>query len=230
MKKILVLLALLFNLSFAQLSFDRTRVIFDHSISRSQSIVVSNTSKSAPYLAQSWIENEQGQKLTGPLTALPILQRVNPGEEQQIRIDFNGASALPKDRESLLYLQVRGVPPKGGDNKVSITIQSRLKIFYRPQGLTKYDDKKLYEELKVTKNGNSLTLENPTPYHMVIYGFKSQRSSKLIDKDIILKPFSTQNVSVKVGNTPLIYFINDQGGTNSVYYQCSSVCSGQLSR
>lgn len=232
MKKLIILAALLLNISYAQLSFDRTRVIFDHSKSNSQSVVVSNNNKTAPYLAQSWIEDENGVKIMAPLVALPILQRINPNQEKQIRISLAGdATQLPRDRESLLYFNVLGVPPKEGndDNVISIVLQSKLKLFFRPKGLQKYSTANgWFEEMNVRKNGNTLILENPSPYHIVIYGFKNQSGSKPIEKDVIVKPFSNESVNIKLGNTPEILFVNDFGGAEALSYRCDAAGSCEV--
>lgn len=231
MKKIIIAGVLLLNIASAQLSFDRTRVIFDHGAKNSQSIVVSNTSTKSPYLAQSWLENEYGQKISAPLTALPVLQRINPREEKQIKLNLSGdVSMLPKDRETVLYLNVRGVPPTSDGNKLNISIQSKLKVFYRPKGMQRLEDKKAFEMLNVTKKGNSLVLENPTAYHLVIYAVKANARAKSIDMDRLVKPFSSETINMKLGNDPIIYFINDQGGSTSIQYQCNTTCLGQLGK
>lgn len=231
MKKIIIIAVLLVNAAFAQLSFDRTRVIFDHAAKNSQSILVSNTSPKSPFLAQSWLENENGQKISSPITALPVLQRINPREEKQIKLNLSGdVSMLPKDRETLLYLNVRGVPPTSDGNKLNISIQSRLKVFYRPKGMERHDDKKAFELLNVTKKGNSLILENPTAYHLVIYAVKANGRAKSTDIDVLVKPFSTETINMRLGNDPMIFFVNDQGGTTSMSYQCNTSCTGTIGK
>lgn len=225
MRKILFLGFLIFNVSFGQLAFDRTRVVFDNATSNSVSIIVENTSPNLPYLAQTWIEDEKGNKIEEPLVALPLLQKLNPSQEKQIKISLVGnTDSLPKDRESLLYFNVLGVPPTDGSaqSKLNILIRSELKLFYRPKGLAKYAEDALFDEVKVTKSGNGLILENPTPYHVVIYAFSNGKNQKLIEKDIIIEPFSNETVKLTVGNTPNIYFISDSGGAKSVSYKCNN--------
>ncbi|RTF45642.1 fimbria/pilus periplasmic chaperone, partial [Serratia marcescens] len=63
----------------AAIALDRTRVIFDGS-QNSVSLNVSNQNKQLPYLAQGWIEDEQGNKIQSPLTVLPPVQRIEPGK------------------------------------------------------------------------------------------------------------------------------------------------------
>lgn len=225
MKRLFILTVALLNISYAQLTLDRTRVIFDRGQSSSQSIVVSNTNKNEPYLAQSWIEDEAGNKIESPLVALPILQRINPGQEKQVKISLAGQNNLPEDRESMLFFNVLGVPPKTDvENQVSIVIQSKVKLFYRPKGLPQYKDSGWLKELQVAKSGNSYTLQNPTPYHIVIFGVSNGPKGKITEKDLVVKPFGSVTVTEALGNTPTIYFINDYGGTESQSYQCGSSC------
>lgn len=225
MKKILFVGFMMFNVSFAQLAFDRTRVIFDHSKTNSVSVIVENSSPNMPYLAQTWIEDGNGNKIEEPLVSLPMLQRLNPKQEKQIKISLVGnTDSLAKDRESLLQFSVLGLPPTDaeGQSKLNILIRSNLKLFYRPKGLPQYAENTIFEELKVQKQGTNLLLENPTPYHIVIYAFSVKKGTKLIEKDIILKPFSSESVSISVGNSPYIYFINDNGAAKSLAYKCDN--------
>lgn len=222
MKKLLIILGLISNVSFAQISFDRTRVIFDHSNSNGQSIVIENSNQDLPYLAQTWIEDQNGQKIVTPLAALPILQRLNPLQKRQIKISLVESSSLPSDQESLFYLNILGVPPKDGvaDNQVDLVIQSKLKVFYRPKGLKKYQENGWLKELVISKTGSNITINNPTPYHAVIFGFGNKNAKGLTEKDLLIAPFSEETVQIKLGNTPSIYFIDDYGGAMTLDYNC----------
>lgn len=227
MKKIIILLSLVCNVAFAQLSFDRTRVIFDHDKTVSQSVVVTNNSKIQPYLSQSWIEDINGIKITEPLIALPILQRINPGQDKQVKVSLVGqVNSLPKDRESLFYFNTLGVPPKAaeGGNNIAIVMQSKLKLFYRPKGLAEYPTRNGWlEEIVVKKTNSGLLLQNPSAYHAVLYGITSSGNPKLIEKELILRPFSTENYDVRVtGNTLNLFYVNDFGASMKVTYQCSA--------
>lgn len=225
MKKLFIAVATLtlslLNTTYAQLTLDRTRIIFDRAQSNSQSIVVSNSSKNEPYLAQSWIEDEHGNKIESPLVALPILQRINPGQEKQVKVSLAGQNNLPTDRESMLFFNVIGVPPKtGAENQVNIVIQSKVKLFYRPNGLKQYKDSGWLKELMISKTGNNITINNPTPYHAVIFGFGNQNAKGLIENDLVIPPFSEKTVQIKLGNSPSIYFIDDYGAAVTLYYRC----------
>lgn len=86
----------------AAIALDRTRVIFDGGQS-SVSLNLSNQNKQLPYLAQGWLEDEQGNKIQSPLVVLPPVQRIEPGKPSQIKIQaLPAAKQLPQDRESVL--------------------------------------------------------------------------------------------------------------------------------
>lgn len=195
----------------------------------SQSVVVTNSSADAPYLAQTWIENDSGEKIISPLAALPILQRINPKQEKQIKINFMGSeSELASDRETMFFMNVLGVPPKGDEskNQISIVIQSKMKLFYRPKGLPTYENNGWIEEVIVKKANNSVVLENPTAYYSVIYALTDSRN-RTVEKEINLKPFSNEVVNVQVGSNFTMMFIDDYGASVKMNYICNgNTCTG----
>lgn len=91
--------------SQAAIALDRTRVIFDGG-QQSVSLSVSNQNKQLPYLAQGWLEDEQGNKIQSPLTVLPPVQRIEPGKPSQVKIQaLPAAKQLPQDRGDAVLLQ-----------------------------------------------------------------------------------------------------------------------------
>ncbi|CDL40775.1 Pi-fimbriae chaperone protein [Citrobacter freundii] len=68
---------------------------------------------------------------------LPPLQRINGGQKGIARVTkTSGINALPQDRESLFYLNVREIPPKPDKpNVLQLAMQSRIKLFYRPTAI-----------------------------------------------------------------------------------------------
>ena len=57
----------LINTSKAAIGLDRTRVIFDGS-KDAVSMNITNNNTELPYLAQGWIEDESGKKMSTPLS------------------------------------------------------------------------------------------------------------------------------------------------------------------
>ncbi|UNM97450.1 hypothetical protein MMG00_06295 [Ignatzschineria rhizosphaerae] len=78
----------------------------------------------------------------------------------------------------------------------------------------------------VKKSGNTLTIENPTPYYNVIYAL-TDNYQKTLEKEINLKPFSTESLTTHVGNKFTMLLIDDYGGVLKMNYNCNGgVCSG----
>lgn len=126
-----------------------------------------------PSLVQVWVDEggpeEAEDELQGPFNVTPGLLRLDPGKRQSLRV-FHDSRAMPTDRESLYWLNVLDVPPKGGgDNSLQISLRTRIKLFYRPQGLTaKPADAhaRLTWRLVRESQGWVLHADNPTPYHV----------------------------------------------------------------
>ncbi|MFJ9993472.1 molecular chaperone [Pseudomonas putida] len=126
-----------------------------------------------PSLVQAWVdeggpEDAEGE-LEGPFSVTPGLFRLDPGKRQSLRVLHDGR-AMPADQESLHWLNVLDVPPKGGgDNSLQISLRTRIKLFYRPQGLVgKPADAhaRLTWRLVREPQGWMLQADNPTPYHV----------------------------------------------------------------
>jgi len=55
---------------------------------------------------------------------LPPLQRVDPGEKSQIKLQQLAAAAnLPQDRETLFYFNLRAIPPLRKSQRLPISSQ-----------------------------------------------------------------------------------------------------------
>lgn len=62
--------------SHASVTPDRTRLVFNES-DKSISVTLRNNDPTLPYLAQSWIEDAKGNKISSPLAVLPPVQRID---------------------------------------------------------------------------------------------------------------------------------------------------------
>ncbi|MDA4181464.1 fimbria/pilus periplasmic chaperone, partial [Escherichia coli] len=91
----------------ASVTPDRTRLIFNES-DKSISVTLRNNDPKLPYLAQSWIEDEKGVKISSPLAVLPPVQRIEAMMNGQVKIQgLPDIHKLPADRESMFYFNVR---------------------------------------------------------------------------------------------------------------------------
>ena len=218
----------------AGISLDRTRMILTgNSVSASANL--SNTSPDVPFLAQSWVEDAKGNKITSPLLVLPALQRINGGQKGVIRVTkTNGIEALPQDRESLFYLNVREIPPKPKKaNVLQLSMQSRIKLFYRPTPIVPDSKNEVWQnKLMFKKEGGKFIADNPTPYFITVIGLTEGPSEKGGERlttfpGIMIPPKST--LDVPVTNTSVnefsMMYVNDYGGHPEIRYRCEgTIC------
>ncbi len=103
----------------------------------------------------------------------PGLARIDPGKGQSLRLMFVGP-ALPAAKESVFWLNVLEIPPKSQEadvNSLQMAFRSRVKIFYRPEGLAG-NPVDAMEQLQwravPASNGKGFALEayNPSAFHV----------------------------------------------------------------
>lgn len=91
-----------------------------------------------PSLVQAWVDDGQAdvpvEQLNVPFSLTPGLFRLDPGKGQTLRL-FQSEHEFASDRESLYWLNVLDIPPKGQGNALQLAVRSRIKLLYRPQGL-----------------------------------------------------------------------------------------------
>ncbi|EKF3855859.1 fimbria/pilus periplasmic chaperone [Salmonella enterica] len=213
----------------AAINVDRTRIIMDGK-DKSVSVTLDNNDRHAPGLAQSWVTDADGNK-TSTLLVLPPLQRVDAGQKSQVRITQvrSLTDRLPQDRETLFWFNVRSIPPKPDEaNTLQLTIQSRLKLFYRPASIMKKDSSdKPERRLVAEREGEHLTLKNPTPYYITVVWLGTQNSQRLsgFRDSVMVPPFGS--LPVKAGlpvNAAQLWvgYVDDYGGLQMNRYTCDA--------
>lgn len=188
-------LALVAGSAHAALQIAGTRIVFDGT-QKEQTVRLNNTGD-APVLAQLWVDSGkddvQGNVQAGaentPFILNPPVTRINGGKSQVIRV-FKTAetAALPADRESVFYFNALEVPARAkaapgakaadgeesanadkGENRLTIALRTRLKLFYRPAGI-KADVIEAAQGLtwKGHRDGNDyvVTCTNGSPLHV----------------------------------------------------------------
>ena len=95
-----------------------------------------------PSLVQAWVDkgNEKltADKADGPFLITPPITRVEAKKGQTLRLVYTGDDAASKKQETVFWLNVLDVPPMPKDqdaNFLQVAVRSRLKIFFRPEGL-----------------------------------------------------------------------------------------------
>lgn len=210
----------------AAVTLDRTRIIFDGN-QPSINITIRNDNPELPYLAQSWLENSLEQKLeTGPIIATPPIQRMEPKSTSLVRLSTApDVKKLPQDRESLFYYNLREIPPKSSEAGVlQIALQSRVKLFYRPESIVAQSKTDWTKDITLTATPSGYTLNNPTPFYLTVIGLgNNQKQSEESDFDaIMIPPKSNQDIKSSKFSTPYLTYINDYGGKPSLAFKCQA--------
>lgn len=215
--KIIITAMLLANVtsSFAGIVIGGTRVIFPGDAADT-TISVYSKENNIPYLLQVWVDpfnkEESGKP---PFTVIPPVSRLEPGQEKILRI-VKTAGKLPKDRESVFWLNVKNIPPSSANKNVStleIAIKTRIKLFWRPADI-KLIPEKAVTNVKWRKQGDKVIVENNNPIHINIMDVNVD------GKDVPLNmigPFETLTLSMPAGSSghSLVWrFINDYGAVS----------------
>jgi chaperone protein PapD len=211
----------------AAIVLDRTRAVYPGGV-KSISLNIKNENQKLPYLAQAWIEDTQGQKISSPFVVLPPVQRVDANQKSIVRIaSVPAIDAMPKDRESIYYFNLREIPPKSEkSNVMQIAVQSKIKLFYRPEAIIPERGAVWQDQVTITKQGATLKVNNPTPYYITYVGLAHPKGKE----KTAIKGFSAFMVSPKaeldakipeaLGNEFIISYVNDFGGYMDIKYQC----------
>lgn len=197
-------------------SLGSTRVIYKEE-QKEATITVINSSKNAPFLAQSWMTNlnTDTDKSKPPFVITPPLYRQDEGKNT-LRIMHTGGN-LPADRESAYWLNVKAIPAQAKENQnknmLSFAFVLRVKMFYRPSGLS-MPVQNAYKEITFTRDGDKLIANNPTPYH-VTFNKVSVGGVDIKDVNAMVPPLGQQSYDLpsKSSSGQVKYItINDMGG------------------
>ncbi|WP_312983903.1 fimbria/pilus periplasmic chaperone [Atlantibacter sp.] len=222
----------------AAIALDRTRVVYNGG-EKSVSLNINNENKNLPYLAQGWIEDAQGNKISSPLTVLPPVQRVEPGAKSQVKVQATLAiDALPKDRETLFYFNLREIPPRSKKpNTLQIALQTRIKLFYRPAAIaldkSQAAEGDWVEKVTLTRQGDKFVINNAAPYFLtVVEGAPSAKGKPVPFEPVMVAPKSSAAIeasSAALGSSPVLTYVNDYGGRPQLQFNCGgSTCTAKL--
>lgn len=174
-KNLYPLLFLIFSTMTVQASIKlgSNRLIYDGA-KPDATLALSNDDTRA-FLVQAWTDVKGNPLLEGkpiPFMVTPPLFQMEPGAENLIQLVYLG-TALPADRESLLWLNIKTVPAiKDSEDKITskmlLAVSSRIKVFYRPAGL-KIPSSPTIENLQWKKrDNNTVVVSNPSAFYVVM--------------------------------------------------------------
>lgn len=231
-KQVFYMFLLLMNIVFGHISVEAQRIVFDRGKSNTQSIIITNNDGFEPYLAQIWIEDENKKRIDFPIVALPFLQRIEARRSHQVRISSIGdESELAKDRETLFYFNVLGIPPKGQVQSaagIQLYVQYKIKLFYRPVGLQEYKkDNGWIEDAIITRYKKHIVIDNKSPYYLSLSGyFNGEMKKEPLSPnkaELMIRPYSQEKMDIAVGPSFMIMYTTDIGRLSQRQYICPQI-------
>lgn len=187
-----------------------TRVIFAEG-KKEATLSVTNQDKTTPYLIESWIENaDKNNHSRVPFIVTPPLFRLDANKENLLRINYLGMP-LPKDRESVFWLNVKSISPTPRDksNQLQVNIKSKFKLFFRPKGLAG-NPADAWQDIAFRQQGNQLIAHNPTPYFVSFYTLSVNHQA--INDPGMIGPGEDRHWTVSHAGPVSWSAINDYGG------------------
>lgn len=212
--------------AWAGISLDATRLVFsENDAQRGVSIgVTSSVSSTSPYLVKARVvTTPDGLSTETPFVVSPSLFRLEPGSTNQLRI-LQRSGGLPKDRESVYYLQViaqaagknnQTEKPQALGGSVVVSSSTVIKLFYRPANLSVTPQRAL-RGLQFSRQEQQLYVYNPSPYFISLVSMSvgGKAVPLSIEKhNTMLAPFSGLTYAVNPPSGPVTWkAINDYGG------------------
>ena len=185
-----------------------TRVVFD---GKQSDVSVMLGNNGAPERVTLWVDegdpNQPPETSQAPFAVTPPLVRVDTHSQRPVRIARLAKARLPADRESMFWLNVRGIAEGAatlapGENQMAVTVRSRIKLFYRPPGLAgepAQAPEALRWHWRQEAGGDAATLiiANPTPWHVSLNTLQAQGQDLLAQLPAgTIAPFSQARVQL----------------------------------
>lgn len=222
MKKIFSALMMLCSCSsFAGIQVDATRVIYN-SAEKSSSLSVHNDGDST-YMVQTWLDTgDKSQMPKGlPVVAVPPILKLDGGKNAILRFIYSG-NGLPRDRESVFWINVQEIPPAPKkENVLQIAVRTRIKLFFRPDGM-KTTLAEQAQALVWERQGKDLVAVNNGPMFVTLGSvhFKNSQGKNLDVNADMVAPGERRHVAIPggavAGNSISFSYINDYGGHTEI--------------
>lgn len=204
-KTLAIVILSIASYAHSAVNLEKTRIVFNNP-NKPESLKLVNSSDK-PSLVQVWTDQgdlfKSPDKIRTPIIVTPPIFKINPQEIKSLQIIMTSLKELPKDRESIYWLNILQIPPKEtstnltDEQKLIFTLRMRIKIFVRPSSINEPDEKE-GNKLAFKVNNGQVMIHNPTPWHMTLVNIRSQQTHL---EDTMVKPFSTESVKIPAGET-----------------------------
>lgn len=199
--------------SMADIYLGSTRVVISEG--KNEGSVSTHNKDKKNYLIQSWVLDEN-DKESNEFIITPPLFKLDSNTSSSLRVTMVGN--LPEDRESLYWLNVKFIPSMDKNlkiNKLTLAVNNRIKIIYRPKLLSFSDPADVFKQVTVRYIDGKIEFKNPTKYFINISEVKV--GDDTLESPSYIRPESTELISLKSNKKPSgvnYSFIDDLGKLN----------------
>ncbi|MRS91216.1 fimbria/pilus periplasmic chaperone [Enterobacteriaceae bacterium RIT714] len=198
-----ILLLSTFNAQ-ASIKLSSNRLIYDGAKPEVTLSLINDDTRA--FLVQAWADVKGNPLLEGkpiPFMITPPLFQMEPGAENVVQLVYLGG-ALPTDRESLLWLNIKSIPSikeseEKSTSKMLLAVSNRIKVFYRPAGLKALTGS-VIENLKWKKgDNNTVVVTNASPFYVVMNKVLINGNAVTVSIDqnnTVVPPFGDKTFSV----------------------------------
>ncbi|WP_336284400.1 molecular chaperone [Citrobacter arsenatis] len=217
------LLLLITSPAFATIQLNANRIIY-YGADADAKIVVKNTEQ-REYLIQSWVDENKQSTAQMPFIVTPPLFKMDEQSENVVQLIYNG-QGLPDNRESLYWLDIKAIPSmteseKNAKDKIVVAVVNRLKLIYRPSGLSG-DPQQAVQQLQWSvKHPGSVVASNNSPYFIILNKISLNGHELPIDvttNNTVIAPFSSKEYVKPAGDLKIDWSgMNDYGVASPIY-------------
>ncbi|HEX4501799.1 MAG TPA: molecular chaperone [Scandinavium sp.] len=159
--------------SVASIHLSANRIIYKEA--KGEAVLTAKNEEKRNYLVQSWLDAAGNPEITTkqlPFVVTPPLFQLVSGSESIIQVVYQG-TGLPADKESLLWLNVRGVPSlteqeQNLKNKLSVAVTERIKVIFRPKSLAD-ESASAIGKIEWQRGSNGMVhVVNNSPYYVIL--------------------------------------------------------------
>ena len=177
------------------LSLSDTRLIIDKGLTAAATIF-SNRSETV-FLTRARVTSLDHRPVPEDFIVTPPVAFCPPGKQTRFQVALIHPENYPTDRESLFYFETHSAP--GGydekANTLELSYAFRIKLFYRPEGVTD-NIVSASENLEWTLKKGVLSVTNPSKLHVTLLTIGVDKNHQKLD-DGILPPGSTRTFKLK---------------------------------
>lgn len=204
----------------AGIQVDQTRVIYNGN-ERSASLSIRNDTNEV-WMVQTWLDTGNASNMPAglPVQVVPPILKLGGNKAALLRFIYSGAG-LPADKESVYWINVQEIPPvTPHQNALQIAVRTRIKLFYRPAGLTASLNEAA-RSLSWHQDSNRLVVTNSSPLHVTLGKLTFPHGGKkLISHPDMVHPRGALSIPLPAGSgriTSLSFtYINDFGGHTEI--------------